>query len=58
METIDKAINVMPETLEIIKYYSPFLIAAGVIFQGGICVGVLLYDWFKEKINNDKYKGI
>jgi hypothetical protein len=39
-----------------IIFYIPFLMAAAIIFLGGIAVGMILYSWFKHDPNKDKYE--
>lgn len=41
-----------------IIFYIPFLMAAAIIFLGGITVGIILYAWFTHKPKDDKTEGI
>jgi hypothetical protein len=41
-----------------IIFYIPFLMAAAIIFLGGIAVGIMLYAWFTHNPKDDKAEGI
>jgi hypothetical protein len=39
----------MEEIIEVIEYYTPWLISAGLIFLAGIATGIIFYSWFKDE---------